>query len=161
MVMRRLTNTEYDNIMTHLLGDTTQPAASFPIDPITPSGYDAPSSVAELNVMNYYQTSHPLVETAIASGTAPGNQLVVPTMTGVAGATQFIQSFGLLAYRRPVEAEELSDLLTIVFSPSIAEGESFSTAIGYVAVAMLNSPDPPSQPSAPRVRAEPSPVSCR
>jgi len=141
MVMRRLTNTEYDNIMTHLLGDTTQPAASFPIDPITPSGYDAPSSVAELNVMNYYQTSLPLVETAIASGTAPGNQLVVPTMTGVAGATQFIQSFGLLAYRRPVEAEELSDLLTIVFSPSIAEGESFSTAIGYVAVAMLNSPN--------------------
>jgi hypothetical protein len=141
MVMRRLTNTEYDNILSHLLGDTTQPAAGFPVDPIAFSGYDAPSSVAEQNVLDYFQTSVPLVATAIANPTAPGDQLVVPATTADAGATQFIQSFGLLAYRRPVAADELSDLLSIVFDPSIAAGDSFSTAIGYVAAAMLNSPN--------------------
>jgi len=141
MVMRRLTNTEYDNIVSHLVGDTTQPAASFTIDPITPSGYDAPNSVAEQNVLSYYEASFPLVQTAIANPTAAGDQLVIPATTGVAGATQFINSFGLLAYRRPVAAEELSDLLSIVFDPSIAAGDSFSNAIGYVAAAMLNSPN--------------------
>jgi uncharacterized protein DUF1587 len=108
MVMRRLTNTEYDNIVSHLVGDTTQPAASFTIDPITLSGYDAPNSVAEQNVLSYYEASLPLVQTAIANPTAAGDQLVIPATTGVAGATQFINSFGLLAYRRPVAAESLT-----------------------------------------------------
>jgi len=141
MVMRRLTNTEYDNIVSHLVGDTTQPAASFTIDPIMPSGYDATNSIAQENVLSYYQASLPLVQTAIANPTAAGDQLIIPATTGVAGATQFVQSFGLLAYRRPVAAEELNDLLSIVFNPSIAAGDSFTTAIGYVAAAMLNSPN--------------------
>ncbi len=141
MVMRRLTNTEYDDIVSHLVGDTTQPAASFPTDPISLCGYDAPNSVAQENVLSYYEASLPLVQTAIANPTAAGVQLLVPATTGVAGATQFINLFGLLAYRRPVAAAELSDLLSIVFNPSIAAGDSFSAAIGYVAAAMLNSPN--------------------
>jgi hypothetical protein len=141
MVMRRLTITEYNNIVAHLLGDTTQPASTFTIDPINLSGFTAPTSVSAQNVQNYYQASLPLVQTAIAKPTATGNQLVVPGTTGTAGATSFINSFGLLAYRRPVAAAELSDLLTMVFSPAIAAGQSFSNAIGYVAEAMLNSPN--------------------
>ncbi len=141
LLMRRLTNTEYDNIVAHLVGDTTQPGTAFSTDPIGVNGYVGPTSVAQQNVLTYYQTAQALVATALATPTATGNQLAVPTTTGTAGATTFINSFGLLAYRRPVAAAELSDLLTIVFSPAIAGGATFKEAIGYVAQAMLNSPN--------------------
>lgn len=141
LLMRRLTNTEYDNIVAHLLGDTTQPGTGFSTDPTTLNGYVAPTSVAFQNALNYYQTSQALVTTALSSATAAGNQLAVPTSTGTAGATSFINQFGLLAYRRPVAPAELSDLLSIVFQPAIASGVTYSTAIGYVAQAMLNSPN--------------------
>jgi len=141
LLMRRLTNTEYNNIVAHLLGDTTQPGAAFATDPTTPNGYVAPTSVAEQNVLQYYQTALALANTALTSPTAAGNQLVVPTGSGTAGATSFINQFGLVAYRRPVAAAELSDLLTIVFQPAIAAGTTFKAAIGYVAQAMLNSPN--------------------
>jgi hypothetical protein len=145
--MRRLTAVEYDNIMSHLLGDTTQPGVTFPSDPIGLTGYVAPTTVADLNVQLYYQTAQALVATALANPTATGNQLVVPTPTSTtaaaqtAAATSFINSFGLLAYRRPVAAAEQSDLLSIVFQPAIAGGATFNAAIGYVAQAMLNSPN--------------------
>ncbi len=144
--MRRLTNSEYDNIVAHLLGDTTQPGLIFPTDPITPSGYVAPTSVSDLNVQNYYQIAQTLVATAIANPTAPGNQLVVPAggttaASQTAAATSFINSFGLIAYRRPVAAAELSDLLSIVFQPAIAGGATFSASIGYIAQAMIQSPN--------------------
>ena len=58
-----------------------------------------------------------------------------------AAATSFINSFGLLAYRRPVAAAELSDLLSIVFTPAVTGGSTFSDAIGYVAQAMIQSPN--------------------
>jgi hypothetical protein len=141
LVMRRLTNTEYDNIVAHLVGDTTQPGTGFPIDPTTLNGYVAPSGVAFANALSYYDANKTLVANAIASPTAAGNQLAVTSSSGTAGATAFINQFGLLAYRRPVAAAELSDLLTIVFEPAVAAGTSFSNAIGYVAQAMLNSPN--------------------
>jgi hypothetical protein len=147
LLMRRVTNAEYDNIVSHLLGDTTQPATQFPADPIALSGYVAPTSVADLNVQMYYQTAQTLVTAALANPKAAGNQLVVPTpadssqASQVAAATTFINTFGLSAYRRPVAAAELSDLLTIVFEPAIAGGATFSNAIGYVAQAMIQSPN--------------------
>jgi hypothetical protein len=144
LVMRRLTNNEYDNIVAHLVGDTTQPGLLFPPDPIGVQGYDAPSGVADLNVQLYFQTAQTLIANAVAKPQAAGNQLVVPAAaTGAAqtaSATQFIQTFGLAAYRRPVAAAELSDLLTIVFQPAVTAGATFAQAIGYVAQAMLQSP---------------------
>jgi hypothetical protein len=144
LLMRRLTNTEYNNIMAHLLGDTTQPAALFPADAIAlESG--APNSVADLNVQLYYQAAQTLVANAVKNATAAGNQLVVPSAGTTAAAqtsaaTTFIQNFGLLAYRRPVAAAEQTDLLT-VFSTAIGLNYSFGNAIGYVVQAMIQSPN--------------------
>jgi hypothetical protein len=144
--MRRLTSVEYDNIVSHLLGDTTQPATTWTPDPITTAGYVAPTSVADLNVQLYFQTAQTLVTTALANPTAAGNQLAVPAggttaAAQTAGATTFINTFGLAAYRRPVAAAELSDLLSIVFQPAISGGASYNDAIGYVAQAMIQSPN--------------------
>jgi Protein of unknown function (DUF1592)/Protein of unknown function (DUF1588)/Protein of unknown function (DUF1595)/Protein of unknown function (DUF1587) len=146
LLMRRLTSNEYNNIVSHLLGDVTQPATQWTPDPIAVSGYAAPTSVADLNVQLYYQTAQTLVATAIKNPKAAGNQLVVPTAgtttaSQTAAATTFINTFGQLAYRRPVAAAELSDLLSIVFKPAIAGGAVFSDAIGYVAQAMIQSPN--------------------
>ena len=146
LLMRRLTSSEYNNIVSHLLGDATQPATQWTPDPIAVSGYAAPTSVADLNVQLYFQTAQVLVAAAIKAPAASGNQLVVPTAgttaaSQTAAATSFINSFGLLAYRRPVAAAELNDLLTIVFQPAIAGGAAFADAIGYVAQAMIQSPN--------------------
>ncbi|MGA3120492.1 MAG: DUF1592 domain-containing protein [Polyangiaceae bacterium] len=147
LLMRRLVNAEYDNIMSHLLGDTTQPALLFPSDGIVLG--NAPNTVADLNVQLYYQTAQTLVATALANPTAAGNQLQLPagcsdtTAAGAAQttcATQFITSFGLLAYRRPIATAEQTDLLT-VFSTATGLGLSFTDSIGYVAQAMLQSPN--------------------
>jgi hypothetical protein len=144
--MRRLNNNEYDNIVSHLLGDTTQPALLWTSDPTTLAGYTAPTSVADLNVLSYYQAAQTLVANAIATPTAAGNQVVIPaggttTASQTAAATSFINSFGLFAYRRPVAAAELSDLLSIVFTPAITGGATYNDAIGYVAQAMIQSPN--------------------
>jgi hypothetical protein len=144
--MRRLTGTEYDNIVAHLLGDSTQPALLWTPDPTTLAGYAAPTSVADLNVQLYYQTAQTLVTTALQSANASGNQLVVPTpgasaASQTAAATSFINSFGRVAYRRPVAAAELSDLLSIVFEPAMSGGATFSESIGYVVEAMIQSPN--------------------
>jgi hypothetical protein len=146
LLMRRLTGTEYDNIVAHLLGDTTQPALQWTPDPTTLAGYAAPTSVADLNVQLYYQTAQTLVANALKSANVAGNQLVVPaagtsTASQSAAATSFINSFGLLAYRRPVAAAELSDLLSIVFEPAMSGGSTFSESIGYVVQAMIQSPN--------------------
>jgi hypothetical protein len=147
LLMRRMVNSEYDNIMSHLLGDTTQPALLFPSDGIVLGA--VPDSVADLNVQLYYQTAQTLVATALANPTAAGNQLQLPagcTDTTAAGAaqttcaTQFITSFGLLAYRRPVATAEQTDLLTL-FNKATSLGFSFTNSIGYVAQAMLQSPN--------------------
>jgi Protein of unknown function (DUF1592)/Protein of unknown function (DUF1588)/Protein of unknown function (DUF1595)/Protein of unknown function (DUF1587)/Protein of unknown function (DUF1585) len=146
LLMRRLTSTEYDNIVAHLLGDTTQPATQWTPDPVAVGGYAAPTSVADLNVQLYFQTAQTLVAAALKNPTVAGNQLAIPAAgataaTRTAAATSFINSFGLLAYRRPVAAAELNDLLSIVFQPAIAGGAAFGDAIGYVAQAMLQSPN--------------------
>jgi len=60
--MRRLTNREYSNIMADLLGDTTNSGSEFPLDGPTATGFEAPNSVADLNVQYYMQSADVLAE---------------------------------------------------------------------------------------------------
>lgn len=140
MQLRRLTNREYNNIMNDLLGDTSQPSSSFPLDGPTSTGFEAPNSVALLNVQYYFQTADTLAETALQNG-----KLSIPctnptTAQETSCATTFVTTFGKRAYRRPVSTAEQTDLLT-VFSKARTLGFVFNEAIAQVVKVMLQSPN--------------------
>ena len=149
--MRRLTYREYDHMLADLLGDTTAPAEggnAWSPDAPNAVGYVAPTSVADLQVDLYNQTADTVVETALqalAAGKTAGKLSIpckTPTTTAAETtcATQFITSFGLEAYRRPVAAAEQTDLLTL-FTKVRGLGLSFNESIGAIVKAMIQSPN--------------------
>jgi len=151
LVMRRLTYREYDHMLADLLGDTTAPAEggnAWSPDAPNAVGYVAPSSVADLQVNLYNETAGTVVETAIAAVAAgkTAAKLTIPCKTPTTTAaettcaTQFITSFGLEAYRRPVAAAEQADLLTL-FSKVRGLGLSFNESIGAMVKGMIQSPN--------------------
>ncbi len=151
LVMRRVTYREYDHMLAYLIGDTTAPAEvgdAWSPDAPNAVGFVAPSSSADLQVDLFNQTANTLVETAlqnVAAGKSAG-KLVIPCKTPTTTAaettcaTQFITSFGLEAYRRPVAAAEQADLLTL-FSTVRGLGLSFNESIGAIVKGMLQSPN--------------------
>jgi uncharacterized protein DUF1592/uncharacterized protein DUF1588/uncharacterized protein DUF1595/uncharacterized protein DUF1585 len=151
LVMRRLTYREYDHMLAYLLGDTTAPAEggnAWSPDAPNAVGYVAPNSVADLQVDLYNQTANTVVDTAMQAVAAgkPAGKLSVPCTAPATSAaettcaTQFITSFGLEAYRRPVAAAEQTDLLTL-FSTVRGLGLSFNDSIGAIVKGMLQSPN--------------------
>ena len=151
LLMRRLTYREYDHMLADLLGDTTAPAEGGDAwSPDAPNvvGYVAPNSVADLQVDLFNQTADTVVDTAmkaVASGKKAG-KLSIPcsapanSTAETACATQFITSFGLEAFRRPVASAEQADLLAL-FSRVRGLGLSFTDSIGALVKAMIQSPN--------------------
>jgi hypothetical protein len=95
-------------------------------------GVDDSMLYAIYNVLDGATTQiDPMVGTTIASciGTTPEAQ--------TACATAFVQSFAAQAYRRPITADELVDLMT-VFQDGVADG--YSAGIELVMKAVLASP---------------------
>jgi len=151
LVMRRLTYREYDHMLADLLGDTTAPAEggnAWSPDAPNAVGYVAPASVADLQVDLYNQTADTVVETAlqaVAAGKTAGKLTIpckVPTTSAAETtcATQFITSFGLEAYRRPIVAAEQTDLLAL-FTKVRGLGLSFNESIGALVKGMIQSPN--------------------
>ena len=151
LVMRRLTYREYDHMLADLLGDTTAPAEggnAWSPDAPNAVGYVAPASVADLQVDLYNQTANTVVETALQALAAgqPTGKLSIPCKTPTTSAaettcaTQFITSFGLEAYRRPVASAEQTDLLTL-FTKVRGYGLSFNESIGAIVKSMIQSPN--------------------
>lgn len=151
LVMKRLTYREYDHMLADLLGDTTAPAEggnAWSPDAPNAVGYVAPSSVADLQVDLYNQTADSVVETAVqavAAGKTAG-KLTIPCKAPTTSAaettcaTQFITSFGLAAYRRPIAAAEQTDLLAL-FTKVRGLGLSFNESIGALVKGMIQSPN--------------------
>jgi hypothetical protein len=150
LVMRRLIYREYDHMLADLLGDTTAPAesGSWPVDAPDAVGFVAPNSVADLQVDLYNEAADTIVETAIAAAAAGKTvgKLTIPCKTPTTTAaettcaTQFITTFGLEAYRRPIAAAEQTDLLTL-FTKVRGLGLSFNESIGAMVKGMIQSPN--------------------
>ena len=151
LLMRRLTYREYDHMLADLLGDTTAPAEggnAWSPDAPNAVGYVAPNSVADLQVDLYNQTADATVDAAVkavAAGKAAGKFVIpcktAPTTTAAETtcATQFITSFGLAAYRRPIAAAEQTDLLAL-FTKVRGLGLGFNESLGAIAKGMIQSP---------------------
>jgi hypothetical protein len=151
LVMRRLTYREYDHVLAELLGDTTAPAegGSWTNDSPNTAGFVAPTSTADLQVILYSQAADTLVDSAIkiaATGKAAGKLTIpcktAPTTTAAENtcATQFITTFGLSAFRRPVTTAEQTDLLAL-FTKVRGLGLAFNDSLGAIVKGMIQSPN--------------------
>ena len=117
--LRRLTTAQYERSVVDLLGPVDLPNA---LEPDTEdhgllSVGAAVTGVSGLGVQRYEEASYLLAEQVVASDTLRAHVLpcVPTTADDMACAEQFVRSFGLKAWRRPLlepEVAALRDLIT-------------------------------------------------
>jgi hypothetical protein len=145
---RRMTQAELDNTLADLLDDLTQPSRTFlPEDDFTP--YDNDYTLQ--NVSRTYVESMEVLSIDVANrliGSPERRALVVPcTPTGPGDEAcfrQFIESFGRLALRRPLEAAEVDAYATLqsyATEQNPAVDNDFYTAVALVISAVIQDPE--------------------
>jgi hypothetical protein len=135
-----LTQSEYNNTVRDLLGDTTQPANQFPPDQQIGdfTNTAVALTVPPLLAQAYQTAAEQLATTALSN---PSSKLVPCTLAAGtdACAQSFIQSFGKQAYRRPLTTTEQNALFTLYQSNSM--GATFANGIQAIIEAVLQSAD--------------------
>lgn len=135
--LRRLSNEEYNNSVRDLLGDNSRPADAFPPDEIA-FGFEnnSGSPVTQIIVERYMDAAEAIARRAVerigtlapcAEGSAPD-----------ACARAFIETFGRLAYRRPLDDDERASLFAIYADKEKRAG--YAPAVELVISAILQSP---------------------
>jgi hypothetical protein len=135
--LRRLTNEEYNNTVRDLLGDTSRPADAFPPDE-TAGGFESNtvSPVTEALVERYMEAAETL-----AAHAARRLDVLAPCPAAPppeACARAFIDAFGRLAYRRPLDDGDRADLYAIYAEKERRSGHA--RALQLVIAAILQSP---------------------
>lgn len=138
--LRRLTRSEYDNTVLELLNDSSAPGASFPADQ-TILGFDNNADAARpstLLVEKYESTADRLATTVTQNlpmlmGCTPANAAAEDTCL-----RQFVETFGLRAYRRPLAKDEIDRY--VMFYTTNKSQHGFAGAVKMVVQAMLQSP---------------------
>jgi Protein of unknown function (DUF1592)/Protein of unknown function (DUF1588)/Protein of unknown function (DUF1595)/Protein of unknown function (DUF1587)/Protein of unknown function (DUF1585) len=135
--LRRLTREEYNHAVRDLLGDTTRPADAFPPDEAL-GGFESNNiaPVSALIVQRYVDAAE-----ALAAAAAKRVNTLAPCATSKepeACARDFIDEFGRLAYRRPLEDDERATLLS-VFADKYKHSD-YADGIRLVLEAILESP---------------------
>ncbi len=139
--IRRMTRFEYNTTVRDLLGDTTQPASTFPAEPESFDNQAAAQQVSDLLAEEYMKAAEGISERATANLTAliPGCD---PAAEGDdTCASHFIETFGKRAWRRPLDQGEI-DRLKALYDSAIADPDmgTFTDGIELVIQAMLQSP---------------------
>jgi hypothetical protein len=142
--LRRLTRFEYDNTVRDLLGDTTSPARSLPSDEIANGfGNDAEAlSVSSLLVEQLGTVAEGIAaratEPAALARLSPCAAAATP-MTEDGCVRSFVTSFATRAYRRPVTAAEVNELVAL--EKTVRAKAPLPSALAAVIEAVLQSPD--------------------
>jgi hypothetical protein len=136
--LRRLTQPEYDSTIRDLLGDGSNPATAFPPDQRQGdfSNTAVALTVSPLLAQGYESAAEQLATTAIGhlSTLASCN---TATTGEDACATQFVQTFGKRAFRRPLTTDEQSGLMALY--ESNRSGADYNNGIQSVIEAILQS----------------------
>jgi hypothetical protein len=142
--LHRLNNTEYDNTVRDLLGVTSTPARSFIADEKA-LGFDsiaAALGMTDAQYEQYFSAADELVERTFADA-ALRKRIVTCTPAVNADpkvcTRQIVTSFGLRAWRRPLETAEVDALLSVAQAARDL-GESFDASIAQVVKGMLSAP---------------------
>jgi hypothetical protein len=147
-LLRRLTHSQYNNTVRDLLGDFSRPADRFPPEDFV-NGFRnqfSAQGIPPLLADAYSAAAEKLALNAFRAGDVNG--LIPCRWTGAGDATcrtQFVRSFGLRAFRRPLTDAELkrySDLFIAQAAPQAKSGKpgQFLDGARAVAEAMLQSP---------------------
>jgi hypothetical protein len=144
MPLRRLTIFELNNTIRDLLGDGSSPGASLAVDLPSAVGYGAGAKiVTSVDARAFLDLS-----TKVGDGLTQKLAALMPQGCATPAATaedgcakQFIKQFGLRAYRRPLAADEETDLYTLYTKQRSMEiGASYLDAIRNMVVGILQSP---------------------
>ncbi len=138
-VLRRLTNSQYNNTIRDLLKDTSNPASDFPPEDFVngfKDQYEA-LSVTPLLAEAYGNAAEKLAADAFLRGDFHGLIPCKPASDNDAACrTKFIKTFGRRAFRRPLEPEEVARYTNVFRSE-----KPFLKGAQTVIEAMLQSPD--------------------
>lgn len=135
--LRRLNRREYNNTVTALLFDSTDPAKDFPSDERR-LNFDNNAEVLTVSpplVEAYLQTAEALATRAVATNFA---KIVPcdPAKNAAACETQFLETFGKRAFRRPLSSDELSIFRKVFDQGALTD---FKTGVALVIEATLQS----------------------
>ena len=134
-VLRRLTNSQYDNTVRDLLGDMTAPASQFPQEDFVDGFKDQYDSqnLSPLLYEAFSATAEKLARNAFRGGDTHN---LIPCKASADCRVKFVRSFGLKAFRRPLDTDEEKRYVALM----TAEPD-FTQAAQLVVEAMLQSPN--------------------
>lgn len=141
VTIRRLNAAEYNNTVRDLVGDTSQPASSFPPDD---GAYGFTNIGDALNVSPLLMEKYELSASRLAAlAIANPNILICQAANAPevsACATQILKPFVRRAWRRKVTAEEIENLAALV-TGAFNQGVSFPESVRVAIKAALMSPN--------------------
>jgi hypothetical protein len=141
--VHRLTNTEYNNSVGDLLGTTLKPADFFQAQ--TGTGFDTNAGpltgITSANAQAYFDAAKALVDDIFKNPALKAKVVTCqPAASGdTACAQTIIKTFGRRAFRRPIEATELTQLTARYTEALTTLGKDHDGAIGHVLRIMLTS----------------------
>ncbi len=133
-----LTREQYDNTVFDLLGDASGPSRNFPPENQV-EGFKNDTSAHQaspLLVEKYLEAAEGLAQRAVA--TRLDSIAPCPSQNTAACGRDFVRSFGLRAFRRPLTTTE-SQLFDELFTRANAQS-GYGAAVGMVLQTMLQSP---------------------
>lgn len=147
LLTRRLTYSEYDHVLADLLGDQTAPAEDvghpWGADGQNTDGFTTPDNAPDQLIRDLNDAADTVVDAANAAGKIPlPAGCTAPTAAQEASCvTQFITSFGLKAFRRPVSAAEQTDMMALFTAVrgTAGLGLSFKDSIAAIVKGMIQS----------------------
>jgi hypothetical protein len=138
MPLRRLTVREYNNTVRDLLGDGSAPGTQFPDDRDETFAFRRAQPIAVQDAKLIRGAAEAL---AAAAARSLGNLLPCDPAKGEqACAEQFVATFGLRAFRRPLTGAETTRLVGLYTTGRNALKLGFADAIGLVIEGMLQAP---------------------
>jgi hypothetical protein len=142
-LVRRLTHAQYDNTVRDLLGDYSRPAARFPPEDYV-DGFKnqlTGQGMPPLLVETYSTAAERLALNAFRIGDVNGLIPCKPSsFSDVKCRDAFVRRFGLRAFRRPLNEDEVKRYAT-VFSEQARVSRRFNDGARVVVEAMLQSPN--------------------
>jgi Protein of unknown function (DUF1592)/Protein of unknown function (DUF1588)/Protein of unknown function (DUF1587)/Protein of unknown function (DUF1595)/Protein of unknown function (DUF1585) len=136
--LRRLTQSEYNNSVRDLLGDSSNPASAFPPDQ---RQGDFSNTAVALTVSPLLAQSYQTAAESLAATAMTHLSSIVACNTSTTGedacAGQFITTFGKRAFRRPLTTDEQSGLMALYQTNKT--GADYNNGIQAVIEAVLQS----------------------
>jgi hypothetical protein len=138
MPLRRLTRREYNNTVRDLLGDTSNPADSFPPDSDASFLFRRAGLVSSQDALVLRSAAESLAAKAV--GNLKALLPCDPASGEAACARQFVEQFGMRAFRRPLVTAERDRLVGLYETGRSTLKLGFNDAIGLVIEAALQAP---------------------